>query len=313
MDIVVIEKNKSFGQETSSRNSEVIHGGMYCPSGTLKAKTCIEGRRLLYEICQKSKIPHKKIGKLIVATEQEEVKALEKLFNQGMANGVEGIKMIPQAELSTMEPNINGIAALYSPETGIIDSHRLMQFLMDRAKENGVIIGFQMEVTGIDKLSGGYKVTIKNNAEVAILKSRIIINCAGLDSDSIAAMPGVDINSLRYRLYYCKGQYFRVKGNKPGSISRLVYPVPKPKSGGLGIHATLDLSGSLRLGPDDKYLQNRDKDYSVDDSRKHDFYVSAKRFMPFYKKVNSRRILPESGRNCRVWEMTSGILLFRKS
>ena len=158
-----------------------------------------------YEICQKSKIPHKKIGKLIVATEQEEVKALEKLFNQGMANGVEGIKMIPQAELSTMEPNINGIAALYSPETGIIDSHRLMQFLMDRAKENGVIIGFQMEVTGIDKLSGGYKVTIKNNAEVAILKSRIIINCAGLDSDSIAAMPGVDINSLRYRLYYCKG------------------------------------------------------------------------------------------------------------
>lgn len=278
---VLLERNEFFGQETSSRNSEVIHGGMYYPEGTLKASLCVEGRHLLYDICRNNNIPCRRIGKLIVATESQEVSFLERLLIQGEKNGVEGLKIIGRQELMELEPDINGIAALYSPETGIINTHRLMQFFLDGAKSNGAVIGFQMEVIGIEKLPAGYKVMVKNGCDVTILKTRIVINCAGLDSDTVAATAGMDIAALKYRLHYCKGQYFRVGGEKKGSISHLIYPVPKPASGGLGIHATLDLAGGLRLGPDDKYLPDRNKDYSVEEFRKHDFYVSAKKFMPF--------------------------------
>lgn len=278
--LVVVEKARSFGQETSSRNSEVIHGGMYYPAQTLKAEMCIEGRQFLYELCQKNNIPHKKIGKLIVATEKEETPSLEKLFIQGKDNGVGNLRIIGQEELYSLEPNVKGIAALYSPETGIIDSHRLMQYFLETAQNNGAMIVFNSKVSGIEKIPNGYKVLIKDSKEVTVLKTQVVINCAGLDADLIAEMAGIDIKQYKYELYYCKGEYFRVKGNKSGLIKRLIYPVPKPKSGGLGIHATLDLAGSLRLGPDDAYLDSRNKDYSVDTSKRAVFYNSAKKFMP---------------------------------
>lgn len=282
--IVVVEKNKSFGQETSSRNSEVIHGGMYYPTGSLKAKLCIEGRYYLYELCQKYNIPYKKIGKLIVATEKEEIPSLDKLLTQGRTNGASELRMINQKELSELEPRVRGISALYSPETGIIDSHRLMQYLLDDTKSNGAIVVFNSEVVAIEKLSDGYKVSVKNDSDIVTLKTQILINCAGLDSDNIAEMAGIDIDKFKYKLHYCKGQYFRVGTNKSALINRLVYPVPKPKSAGLGIHATLDLAGSLRLGPDDNYLDGRDKDYSVDNSKRTAFYLSVKKFMPFLEE-----------------------------
>ncbi len=282
--LIVLEKLESFGRETSSRNSEVIHGGMYYPTGTLKAKMCVRGRQLLYELCEKAKIPYRKTGKLIVATENEEISALDKLLDQGKANGVSGLRIIEQQELKKLEPNISGILALYSSETGIIDSHRLMQYFLDGAKDNGATIAFNSEVIAIDKSQDGYNVRVNNNNESIELQSNFVINCAGLDSDSIAQIAGIDIKKNCYELHYCKGQYFRVSGNKSGLIKRLVYPVPKPKSGGLGIHATLDLGGGLRLGPDDQYSDNRIKDYFVDNSKKTDFYVSAKKFMPFLKE-----------------------------
>jgi L-2-hydroxyglutarate oxidase LhgO len=283
-EVVLVEKNSSFGQETSSRNSEVIHGGMYYPAGTLKAKLCVEGRNMLYDLCKNNNIPHKKTGKLIVATEKDEIPFLENILSLGRMNGVSGLTMLDEKELMRLEPHISAITALYSPETGIIDSHRLMQFFLDSAKDKGVIPAFSSEVTVIEKKSEGYKVLIRNNNESMDLQARIVINSAGLDADKIAAMAGMDIDQCKYRLYYCKGQYFRIKSNKARLVNGLVYPVPKPKSGGLGIHATVDLNGEVRLGPDDMYLPENIKDYSTNESKKNYFYVSARKFMPFLEE-----------------------------
>ena len=279
--IIMVEKNKSFGQETSSRNSEVIHGGMYYPAGTLKAELCIHGRHLLYQLCAQQKIPHKKIGKLIVATDKDELAVLDGISKQGEMNGVDGIELITQVQIKKLEPEVSGIAALYSQETGIIDSHRLMDYLLTASEENGVSVVYEAEVVAIKKDNDGYRVTIKNAGEDVEIKALTLINCAGLDSDAIAGLIGIDIFKEKYNLHYCKGQYFRVTPKKSKFINHLVYPVPRPKSAGLGIHVTPDLAGSIRLGPDDNYLNNRVKDYSVDDNRKKDFYQSAVKYLPF--------------------------------
>ena len=284
--IIIVEKNKSFGQETSSRNSEVIHGGMYYPVGTLKAKLCIDGRRLLYKLCAENRIPHKKIGKLIVATNKDELVLLEEIAMQGKMNEVEGLEFVTQAKIKKLEPEVSAIAALYSQETGIIDSHQLMYYLLTTAENNGASVVYDAEVIAIKKNGNGYKITVNNGGENIEIKALIVINCAGLDSDTIASMVGIDIIKENYNLYYCKGQYFRLASNKSKLINRLVYPVPCPKSGGLGIHTTPDLAGSIKLGPDDIYLNNRVKDYSVDENKKHDFFRSLVNFIPFLEETD---------------------------
>ena len=289
--LAVLERHDSFGSETSSRNSEVVHGGMYYPNGSLKARLCVEGRRLLYENCQAHKIAYKKTGKLIIATVRDELKDLERLFSQGKNNGVERLKMYAADEIKSRESGLCGIAALFSGETGIVDSHRLMEFFFDTAKNNGVIVAFQSEVTGIEKLTQGYKILVRNNDEIVEIQSRIVINCAGLDSDTIAQKAGFDIKRYNYELYYCKGEYFRIMNSKAKRLDILAYPVPKPKSGGLGIHVTPDLGGALRLGPDNTYLNNRLKNYSVDETKRHGFYTSISRFMPF---VDENDLIPDT-------------------
>jgi len=279
--ILVLEKARTFGQETSSRNSEVIHGGMYYPSGTLKACLCIKGRRLLYEICRKQNIPCNKIGKLIIATEKEELTDLEKIRIQGESSGVEGLRLLSDSELKKMEPNLFGKAALFSEETGIVDSHRLMEYFVYSAQRRGVMVAYNSIAGNISKTDRGYKIMVKNNKETLEINSSVVINCAGLDSDEVAKSAGISLKEYKYELHYCKGQYFRVGSIKAKLLNSLAYPVPKPRSGGLGVHATLDLNGGLRLGPDERYLNNRIKDYSVDESKKHDFYLSVIKFMPF--------------------------------
>lgn len=279
--IVVIERNKAFGQETSSRNSEVIHGGMYYPSGTFKARFCIEGRELLYELCEKYSIAHKKIGKLVVAIDEDEKDALEKLLALGVANGVEDLAILTANQIRKIEPNIRGLFAIHSPHTGIIDSHGLMKFYLNRAQDNGAIAVFNAEAIAIEKRAKDYIVNVKNGDETIKVITRVVINSAGLDSDRVANMAGIDLDKNKYRLHYCKGQYFRVNTIKSKMINGLVYPVPKPKAGGLGIHATIDLTGSMRLGPDDEYMKDCVKDYSVDSLRAEEFFKSTKTFMPF--------------------------------
>jgi L-2-hydroxyglutarate oxidase LhgO len=284
--IIIVEKNKSFGQETSSRNSEVIHGGMYYPAGTLKAELCINGRRLLYKLCADNKIPHKKTGKLIVATNKDELATLEQIAEQGKMNEVEGLEFITEAKIKKLEPEVSAIAALYSKETGIVDSHQLMLCLLKAAEKNGASIVYDAEVVAIEKSNNGYKITVKNGEENVEIQALVVINCAGLDSDAIAGMIGIDIDKEGYTLHYCKGQYFRITSNKSKLINRLVYPVPYTKSGGLGIHITPDLSGNIRLGPDDTYLNNRVKDYFVDEDKRHDFFQSVVKFAPFIEETD---------------------------
>ena len=278
--VYVLEKNERFGQETSSRHSGVIHSGIYYPYGSLKAKLCVEGSRLLYELCRKHGIGHKRLGKLIVATSDEETGQLQELKAKGQRNGAEGLRMISRSKLKEMEPNVEGVAALLSPSTGIIDSHALMEHFAARAKDGGAEVAYNKEVVGIEKLGNGYKVTVdEGDTGKFSFETRILINCAGLYCDKIAELAGIDIGRAGYRLHYCKGEYFTVGNGKNRLVKRLIYPVPEVKGTGLGVHVTLDLEGRMRLGPNTQYVDSID--YAVDSRHKDSFYKSAKRMLPF--------------------------------
>lgn len=286
-DIFVIEKNSSFGEETSSRNSEVIHAGIYYPKDSLKAKTCIEGKNLLYEFCAKNNIAHKRIGKLIVAIHKDEINDLEALLENGRDSGVGDLKIISREEAMLFEPHIECVAAIFSPSTGIIDTHGFMNNLVGQFEGNGGAIAYNTEVIGIDKADNGFAVTVKDIQGQTKFFSRLVINCAGLNSDKVAAFSG--LNKPEYKLKYCKGDYFRVAPGKSKFINHLVYPVPKHNRAGLGIHATLDLAGSLRLGPDDEYVKAID--YRVDPLKAAKFQASAATFMPF---INLEDLSPDT-------------------
>lgn len=275
--IYIIEKHDSFGRETSSRNSEVIHSGIYYPKGSFKTKTCIEGRRLLYEFCSENNIPHKKIGKLIVAINNQETKELDELFKHGLNNGLEDLKRLSKDELKKLEPNVNAEAAIYSPSTGILDTHAFMKKLSDKFEGCAGSIAYGCELVGIEKTKQGFVLAVKDKEEEFKFLSRVLINCAGLSSDKISAMAGLD--NPEYKLKYCKGDYFRVSSSKSKLIARLVYPVPKKDRAGLGIHATVDMAGQLRLGPDDEYVN--DINYDVDPRKAKAFYESTRQFLPF--------------------------------
>jgi L-2-hydroxyglutarate oxidase LhgO len=282
-DIIVVERNPSFGQETSSRNSEVIHAGIYYPKDSLKLKTCLEGKALLYEFCARNNIPHKRLGKLIIAIDKNEVKDLEKLFQRGRDNGVDDLALIPRSRIGAMEPDINAESAIYSPSTGIFDTHSFMKSLISIFEKNGGQVACNTEVTGITRMGKGYEVTVTDSRNDAFtLKSNVVINCAGLDSEKIASFVG--LKNTEYRLKYCKGDYFRLSHSKEVNIKHLIYPVPKEDRGGLGIHLTLDLAGSIRLGPDDEYVEKID--YKIDPFKAKLFYESVKNFLPFVKLEN---------------------------
>lgn len=279
--VVIIERNASFGQETSSRNSEVIHAGIYYPKDSLKAKTCIEGKGLIYEYCAKNSIAHRKTGKLIVAIDKSETQALAGLFNHALACQVEGLRFLSREEIKQFEPHTHAEAAIYSPSTGIIDSHHLMKDLSWKIAENKGQIAYNTELAGIDKTGEGFVISVKDKSgECFKFSSRVFINCAGLDSYKVACMAG--IKEEAYRLKYCKGDYFRVSPVKAKFVNGLVYPVPKERRAGLGIHATVDLSGSLRLGPDDNYVD--ELDYRVDTRKAKEFYESVRRYLPFIQE-----------------------------
>ena len=278
--VYVLEKNERFGQEISSRQSGVIHSGIYYPAGSLKARFCVEGNRLLYELCQKHGIGHKKLGKLIVATSDAESGQLQELQGKGKRNGAEGLRLLSRRELKKLEPDVEGVAALLSPSTGIIDSHALMEYFAAQAREGGAEIACKKKVMDIEKLGNGYKVTVEEaDKEVFSFETRLLINCAGLNCDKIAEMAGIDIAKAGYRLHYCKGEYFSVGGGKNKLVKRLIYPVPETKVTGLGVHVTLDLEGRMRLGPNAEYVDSID--YTVDTRHKQTFYNSAKKMLPF--------------------------------
>jgi len=275
-EVFIFEKNRTFGLETSSRQSEVIHAGIYHPEHSLKTKLCIKGRSLLYELCDGHGIAYKKLGKIIVAANENGITHLEKLYEQGRKNGIEDLMLLSRTELKKLEPNVEARAGLLSPSSGILDSHSLQRFFYNRARRKGAKFVFKTEVIGIEKTRTGYKVQIKDREGVSDFVARVVINSAGLNSDKVAQLAGIDIDKASYRLHYCKGEYFSLSSKYRNLMSRLIYPTPE--QAGLGIHVTLGLDGRVRLGPNARYVETID--YSVDETQKEAFYNSAKKFLP---------------------------------
>lgn len=281
--VYVIEKNLQFGQEVSSRNSEVIHSGIYYPKGSLKAKLCVRGNQLLYQLCERESIAHRKCGKLIVANSVEEESELEELRQKGWNNGIEHLSILDKDQVTELEPNINASRALYSPSTGIIDSHGLMKYLENSAISRGVEMVYGTRVTGIKKANGAYLLHLKDiGNELFSFTTSILINCGGLEADLIAGKAG--IHDKAYRIHFCKGEYFKVNPPKNKLVNRLIYPVPGRRLVSLGIHATVDLDGGLKLGPSAFYLNKNKYDYTINKDNSIHFFNSARVFFPFLAK-----------------------------
>lgn len=276
--ILLVEKFPNFGNGTSSRNSEVIHSGIYYPTNSLKSTLCVEGNRLMYDWCKKYNIPHNKIGKYIVAVSNEDEENLFKIFEQGKINGVNTLELISTEELKKVEPNINASLAIFSPTTGIIDSHSLMQSFEIQAINNGLEIVYNHKVIGIEKLSSGYQITLEFDENKFTIQTEKVINSAGLYADKIAELVGLDIDTLGYRQFFCRGHYF--KTSKQHIARHLIYPVPEKNWSGIGVHITIDLAGNIKFGPDVMYLTENIEDYTIPMERKPLFYQSIKRYLP---------------------------------
>lgn len=272
-DVIVVEKKSSFGQETSSRNSEVIHAGLYYPENSLKSKLCIEGNSLMYDFCRANGVSHKKISKLVIARDGNEIDDLKIIYNHASNCGVKGLRLIYGEELNELEPDVKAKAALLSPDTGIIDSHEFMKALEYQSQKRNCFLLYNHDVTGIQ--FDGKTYSLKINDEYSF-KTDVLINCAGLNSDRIAELCGIDLNSSFYKIYPCKGEYYSV--NKKIQINHLIYPLPHKNLKGLGVHFTLDLNGKIKIGPNAYYVD--EIDYSIDSRHQTEFYESAQKIIP---------------------------------
>jgi L-2-hydroxyglutarate oxidase LhgO len=276
-DLVVLERRSRHGTETSSRNSEVIHGGMYYPSESRKARLCVRGRELLYDICERLGVPHRRTTKLIVATAESEIAELERLLALGRSNGVP-LEMLSAARCRALEPAVPAVAGLLSPETGIVSADGLMDAFLHQARQHGALLQPRAELVAIERRSRDYALTLRTPEGLETLTSERVVNAAGLESDTVAALAGIDADAACYRLHWCKGSYFALAGRKARLLSRLVYPVPTHVS--LGVHAVLGLDGRLRFGPDAEYLPERRLDHALDASRLPAFADAVRRLLP---------------------------------
>lgn len=277
-DVIVFERHEKFGQETSSRNSEVIHAGIYYSKNSLKSTLCLRGNKMLYEFCIANGIKYNRCGKIIVSTNMEEAEKIKAIYANAVSVGVPDLKLLNKEEIKELEPNIYALNGIFSGSTGIIDSHGLMSCLYNKSKDNGVMFAFKNEVGLIGKNKEGYIINIVDGDKIL---SEIVINCGGLFSDKIAKTAGFDIDKLGYSIYFCKGDYFSINGST-GKLKHLVYPVPHEEGHGLGVHATLDLQGYIRLGPDANYVDAIN--YDIDAGKRKYFYESAKNYLPWLKE-----------------------------
>jgi L-2-hydroxyglutarate oxidase LhgO len=272
-EVVVLEAERQFGMHTSSRNSEVIHAGIYYPKGSLKARFCVEGRQALYAYCAERGIPHARPGKLIVATAEEEVATLGKLKAAAEANGVMDLVMLTQAEVHELEPDVSCVRGIFSPSTGLIDSHALMAALKRDAEAAGAQVALGTAVRSGRVSDNRIELTAGDEEAVAV-RFRLVVNCAGPWAQQVAhRIEGFPAAAIPPQ-YFAKGHYFVMPGKH--RFRHLVYPVPVP--GGLGTHLTLDLGGQARFGPDVQWCDG--VDYSFDDSRAASFYASIRRYYP---------------------------------
>jgi L-2-hydroxyglutarate oxidase LhgO len=275
--ILLLEKHERWGMETSSRNSEVIHAGIYYRHGSLKAAFCVQGREELCVLCSQNNIPYRNITKIISAANETELTKLELIQQNAAHNGVK-LEFLDKAATLKLEPNIRTFGSLYSPLTGVISVHDLMEYYYRTALAQGAMVHMRCEVVGIEKGQSDYEVMIDEEGTRSAITGEIIVNAAGLCSDTIAGMAGIDVDQAGYRLNYVKGSYFAVTPSKSKLLSRLVYPVPQNE--GLGVHALLDWNGRLKFGPDVEYLPNRVQDYTVAETKRHIFGDAIRRILP---------------------------------
>jgi L-2-hydroxyglutarate oxidase LhgO len=277
-DVIVLEAADAIGTGTSSRNSEVIHGGMYYPTGSSKARFCVEGRRALYAFCDSHGVPYRKCGKLIVATSEREVEKIEAIRSQGLTNGVEGLALISGQEASRREPNLTCLAALHSAQTGIIDSHAYMLALQGDLEAAGGAIAFETPLTRITPSQAGFEIAF-GGRDPGTMQADIIVNAAGLTAWDVAALTESYPTGLIPKRRLAKGNYFTCSGKQ--AFSTLIYPAPV--DGGLGVHLTLDLGGGMKFGPDVEWLGDvgpESIDYQVDPSRGEGFYAAIRTYWP---------------------------------
>ncbi|MCQ8782829.1 NAD(P)/FAD-dependent oxidoreductase [Mangrovibrevibacter kandeliae] len=274
-EVMILEASDAFGTGTSSRNSEVIHAGIYYPPGSLKARLCVAGRDELYRYCAARGIPHRRSGKFIVATDDRQIGRLEGIRLHAARCGVDDLTIIEGGEAMAMEPALRCVAALHSPSTGIVDSHSLMQSLLAEAEDAGGQLVLATEVLDGVVEDGGVRLrTRSGGGEPFEITTDLLVNAAGLDAVPLAArlagFPSEHVPAIRY----AKGNYFAAPGRSP--FSRLIYPVPV--DGGLGVHLTFDLGGQMRFGPDVEWIETID--YGVDPRRADAFYEDVRRYWP---------------------------------
>jgi L-2-hydroxyglutarate oxidase LhgO len=283
--VFLIEKHPAFGQETSSRNSEVIHAGIYYATGTLKAKVCVKANPMIYKICEKNKVPYKRLGKIIIGNGEAEIKQHEGLMKQGKANGVDDLTLIDSDKIHELEPLVKGDMAILSPSTGIMDAHGLMDYYLHKARRQSGSdqLVLDTEVKGIKKTTDGYAIDTVSGGEPFSIESRVVVNAAGLFCDKVAHMVGIDIDEAKYRLHWCKGDYYSMSGKPPATM--LIYPPPLQDTLGLGIHTVPDLTGRLKFGPNAYYVDKLD--YKVE-SPVEPFWSDIVTYMPTIKREDLR-------------------------
>jgi L-2-hydroxyglutarate oxidase LhgO len=274
-ELLVLEAVNAIGTGTSSRNSEVIHAGIYYSTGSLKARLCVQGRAMLYDYCAERGIGHKRCGKLIVATNAAQVTQLQGIIAKAAANGVDDLVMLTREQTRALEPQLECVAAVHSPSTGIIDSHALMLSLQGDFENAGGLTVLNSAVAGVFIASGAIKIVMQDGTEIL---TKALVNAAGLSAPLVArSMQGLDLKSIPQE-YYAKGNYFTLSGKSP--FSRLIYPVPE--AAGLGVHLTLDLGGQAKFGPDVEWVQSAD-DLVVNPARGDAFYAEVRKYWPALK------------------------------
>jgi L-2-hydroxyglutarate oxidase LhgO len=275
-EVIVLEAAAAIGTGSSSRNSEVIHAGIYYAAGSLKARLCVTGRELLYRYCEERGLGHSRCGKLIVATSQAQADGLPAILARAAANGVDDLRLLQRAEALALEPQLDCVAALLSPSTGIVDSHALMLALQGDLENAGGMIAFQSALLSAECSEAGI---VLRSVDGTTLRARAVVNAAGLQAPTLAAkFSGLDKRHLP-TAYYAKGNYFTLAGRAP--FERLIYPAPDPAAhlAGLGVHLTLDLGGQARFGPDVEWVDSADE-LRVDPARGEAFYAEIRKYWP---------------------------------
>ena len=276
-EVIILERNTDFGLETSARNSEVIHAGIYYPPGSLKAKMCVQGRQRLYAFCQSHGVEHSRCGKLIVATSERQLSELKNIQARALANGVDDLELLTASQAVALEPSLHAMGALLSPSTGIINGRAYMLALLGEAELHGASLALNSRVQSMQSTATGLQLSVLCDGVEETLLADLVVNAAGHQAITLANTCDAVAAEKIPQAYLAKGNYFSLAGRSP--FSRLIYPVPEP--GGLGVHLTLDLGMQARFGPDVEWVQT--EDYSVNPQRAEVFYAAIRKYWPDLK------------------------------